>query len=82
MMAANLVGFVVGIDGMKHMASQLVGSWAGACVTINTASFSMLTCDSRHTVYRGSVRVSLRRGAVDVRVQVRSCLHLIELCSS
>jgi D-alanyl-lipoteichoic acid acyltransferase DltB (MBOAT superfamily) len=29
MMAANLVGFVVGVDGIKDMASQLVGSWAG-----------------------------------------------------
>ena len=30
MMTANLVGFVVGIDGVKFLASQLFGTWDGA----------------------------------------------------
>ncbi|KAI0064952.1 MBOAT-domain-containing protein [Artomyces pyxidatus] len=29
MMAANLVGFVLGTDGMKYMVQEIVGSWAG-----------------------------------------------------
>lgn len=29
MMAANLVGFVVGTDGIKWMAGELVGTLAG-----------------------------------------------------
>ena len=30
MMTANLVGFVVGIDGVTFLASQLFGTWDGA----------------------------------------------------
>jgi hypothetical protein len=30
MMAANLVGFVVGTDGVTFLASQLFGTWDGA----------------------------------------------------
>ena len=30
MMSANLVGFVVGIDGLRFFASQLFGTWDGA----------------------------------------------------
>ena len=29
MMAANLVGFVIGTDGMKYMIGQITGSWEG-----------------------------------------------------
>ena len=29
MMAANLVGFVVGMDGVKYLITQLAGSWSG-----------------------------------------------------
>ncbi|TBU27794.1 MBOAT-domain-containing protein [Dichomitus squalens] len=29
MMTANLVGFVIGTDGMKYMMEQIVGSWQG-----------------------------------------------------
>jgi D-alanyl-lipoteichoic acid acyltransferase DltB (MBOAT superfamily) len=30
MMTANLIGFVVGTDGFKFLASQLFGTWDGA----------------------------------------------------
>jgi hypothetical protein len=30
MMTANLVGFVVGIDGLEFLASRLSGTWDGA----------------------------------------------------
>jgi hypothetical protein len=29
MMTANLIGFVVGVDGIKYLGSQLVDSWNG-----------------------------------------------------
>lgn len=29
MMGANLVGFVIGLDGMRYFLSELVGSWQG-----------------------------------------------------
>jgi len=29
MMAANLVGFAIGLDGLKEMVIGIVGSWAG-----------------------------------------------------
>jgi hypothetical protein len=43
MMVANLVGFVVGVDGIKYMASQLVGSWAGTNFDPLCALFDVLT---------------------------------------
>ena len=32
MMTANLVGFVIGTDGIKYMVTQIAESWDGACV--------------------------------------------------
>ena len=29
MMSANLVGFVLGLDGMKYLVAQISGSWSG-----------------------------------------------------
>ena len=29
MMGANLVGFVLGVDGAQYFAHELIGSWAG-----------------------------------------------------
>jgi protein-cysteine N-palmitoyltransferase HHAT len=34
MMAANLVGFALGIDGLKGLLSGIVGSWQGAVFMI------------------------------------------------
>ena len=39
MMAANLVGFVVGLDGVRYLVAELVGSWAG----MSPIPFSFLT---------------------------------------
>ena len=38
MMTANLVGFVVGTDGIKFLASRLSGTWDGARFMIFAAS--------------------------------------------
>lgn len=29
MMTANLVGFAIGVDGVKYMWEQILGSWKG-----------------------------------------------------
>lgn len=30
MMGANLVGFVIGVDGMRYFVSEIFGSWQGS----------------------------------------------------
>lgn len=29
LMTANLVGFVIGLDGLQYLGSQLIGTWSG-----------------------------------------------------
>ena len=31
MMTGNLVGFVIGTDGMKYLVGEIFGTWYGAC---------------------------------------------------
>ena len=38
MMAANLVGFVIGTDGMQYMLRQIADSWDGACSLLELLS--------------------------------------------
>ena len=38
MMTANLVGFVVGVDGVTFLASQLSGTWDGARFVVLAAT--------------------------------------------
>jgi hypothetical protein len=32
MTGANLVGFVIGVDGIQHFLSEIFGSWQGLAV--------------------------------------------------
>ena len=41
MMAANLVGFAVGWDGLKGMVTGLVGSWSGKSLVLATLAVTM-----------------------------------------
>ena len=43
MMAANLVGFVVGVDGVSFFASQLFGTFEGEVFVRFTVSCLILT---------------------------------------
>ncbi|KIO34697.1 hypothetical protein M407DRAFT_210023 [Tulasnella calospora MUT 4182] len=61
MMAANLVGFVVGVSGTRHLADQLFGSWQGlqflgfACVCLFIAvqvMFEYREEEMRRGIYR------------------------------
>lgn len=34
MMTANLVGFVLGLDGIKHLVHELITTWSGRIFTL------------------------------------------------
>jgi len=61
MMSANLVGFVVGVDGMSYFVKELLWSWeglrflVGACVCLFIAAqlmFEYRAEEVRHGIYR------------------------------
>ncbi|CEL55893.1 Glycerol uptake protein 1 OS=Saccharomyces cerevisiae (strain ATCC 204508 / S288c) GN=GUP1 PE=1 SV=1 [Rhizoctonia solani AG-1 IB] len=61
MMGANLVGFVIGLDGMRYFLSELIGSWQGirflfaACVCLFIAvqvMFEYREEEARRGIYR------------------------------
>ncbi|CUA70892.1 Glycerol uptake protein 1 [Saccharomyces cerevisiae S288c] [Rhizoctonia solani] len=61
MMGANLVGFVIGVDGMRYFVSELIGSWQGirfllaACVCLFIAvqvMFEYREEEARKGIYR------------------------------
>jgi protein-cysteine N-palmitoyltransferase HHAT len=31
LMVANLVGFVIGLEGIRYLGTQLIGTWGGEC---------------------------------------------------
>lgn len=57
MMAANLIGFVIGTDGMKYVLHQVFDNWQGA--------FMFLVC-------RGSLLFQ-RRSPVGIRFLLFAC---------
>ena len=38
LMSANLVGFVLGLDGMRHLFTELVSSWSGIMFLVFSAA--------------------------------------------
>lgn len=52
MMTANLVGFVIGTDGISYLFSQLVAGWEGA-----VANHSNIPCISDNDLSRFPVPV-------------------------
>jgi len=68
MMTGNLVGFVIGTDGMKYLASEIFGTWYGTCSCFRW-SHTRADTDLRLAISRGSVWSVVHRCAIDVRVQ-------------
>jgi hypothetical protein len=67
MMAANLVGFVVGLEGVSYLVGQLVGSWAGMLFLFVSSNLLMLTCFClRNTFPYWGVYMLVRRGPIYV----------------
>lgn len=81
MMAANLVGFVIGTDGVSYMLQQLFGTTEGNVARRYRCKAALMFVSFRKTVPFVRVPMSLHRCASDVRVQVSShsglsCLSL------
>jgi hypothetical protein len=73
MMGANLVGFVVGLDGTRELAQKLLGSAAGAWLSAGAVALGvMLRWGTRTAVHGVCERVLVDRRAVHVRVPVRA----------
>lgn len=68
MMAANLVGFVIGTDGVSYMLQQLLGTVEGSVVRLCRRTKSLMFMTSRTTIPFLRVHMSLRRCPGDVRV--------------
>lgn len=75
MLTANLVGFVIGTDGISYMVGQLTDSWEGARDnygaiphTTSVAEFDFVHRISIHSLY---VFLSVCWRTDHVRVQVR-----------
>ena len=60
MMTANLVGFVVGTDGVKFLASQLSGTWDGARFMV-LASISLFVGVQLMFEYRYVISAPIQR---------------------
>ena len=68
MMAANLVGFVIGTDGVSYMLQQLLGTVEGSVVRLCRRTKSLMLMTSRTTIPFLRVHMSLRRCPGNVRV--------------
>ena len=69
MMTANLVGFVIGTEGIKYLLSRLLSGWEGACIypQLGFDSFQPSgTIPNRCKVSRLRVRMPFRRRASHV----------------
>lgn len=77
MLTANLVGFVIGVDGMKYMIEQILGSLAGESLHALTIVYGTNgTC--RGTIPLCCLRLHLCCYSGHVRIQVsRSFLRRI-----
>jgi len=89
MMTANLIGFVVGVDGAKALWTVMLGGWEGASRLVLARSahalrtmrmklINSLVRARRPALPRLRERVSLCRRPAHVRVQVRA-LSLVSL---
>jgi hypothetical protein len=68
MMTGNLVGFVIGTDGMKYLAGEIFGTWYGTCPRFHQ-SHTLVDTNLRLAVFCGSMRGVVYRCATHVRVQ-------------
>lgn len=87
MMGANLVGFVIGVDGMRYFLSEILGSWQGSfSSSVLHFQFGLpFTPRSRPSVSPRGQRLSIHCRSSDVRISVchrcRSTLStLIDIC--
>lgn len=75
MLSANLIGFVIGTEGMMYMVKEIGGTWAGVYPLFVHACSGDTDETCRYTISRDCLLVSLCWSSVDVRVQVRQTNH-------
>jgi hypothetical protein len=70
-MGANLVGFVLGVDGAQYFAHELISSWAGmSCFRDPLLPPLIETFAGRNSLPAWGLCVFVRRRTTHVRVQV------------
>lgn len=60
MMAANLVGFAVGLDGLQGLISGIVGSWAGATYMVAACVALFVGVQVMFEIREGELRAGIR----------------------
>lgn len=66
MLSANLVGFVIGADGMMYMIKQIGGAWAGMFISSLTCWLGLMCRFSRLEIPRNGLYMLIRRSATNV----------------
>lgn len=70
MMTGNLVGFVIGTDGMKYLAGEIIGTWYGTfsgshwshTLADSDRRLAVFCCGVWGVVYRRAIHVRIQRG--------------------
>ena len=75
MMGANLVGFVVGMDGAQHLAYQLVSGWTGESLP-STYTALPFTYARRYSFPLRRICLSVRWRTAHVRIPVCSFVYV------
>lgn len=60
MMAANLVGFAVGLDGLKGLVTGIVGSWTGAAFMLSACGILFVGVQVMFEVREGEKRKGIK----------------------
>lgn len=72
MTAANLVGFVIGLDGLQYFLDRLLGTGSGEIIFPYPANdLTHFLFRDRPSLFGSDHRLPIRRCTVDVRIQVR-----------
>jgi hypothetical protein len=76
MMGANLIGFVLGMDGAQYFVHELVSSWAGKSRFRGAfARFANRHAKPRYTFPPRRLSLSFRWRTADVRIPVCSIVY-------
>ena len=68
MMGANLAGFVLGVDGARYFAQELVSSWAGTFSESPLLPLLIKTRACRDSIFARCLCVPVRRRTAHVRI--------------
>ena len=74
MMGANLVGFVISVDGVRYFAQDLVSSWAGTFSESPLLPLLIGTRSCRDSNPVWCLFMPVRRGTAHARIQVRDAV--------